>query len=48
MKELENKQQINQVEAPTRYEAPTLEIIEVIMPKGLFEGYSTPKDDDGY
>jgi hypothetical protein len=47
MKELENNQQINQMEAPAKYEAPDLEIIEVIISNG-FSGYSGPGDEDGY
>jgi hypothetical protein len=46
MKELENKQQINQMEAPARYEAPSLEIIEVVIPNG-FGGYSDPGGEGG-
>jgi hypothetical protein len=56
MKELENEQQMNQVEAPTRYEAPTLEVIEVIIPKGFDpspmgapSSYGAPSNDpDGW
>jgi hypothetical protein len=46
MEELENKQLMNQAEAPARYEAPTLEVIEVKIPQGFDHSGERGNSDD--
>jgi hypothetical protein len=39
MEELENKEQMNQVEASAIYEAPNLEVMEVKIPQGFQDSW---------